>query len=207
MGLRSDFFVHKKRTVESFRHVGVDISSINTSIDSIRNFLTINESKVSVLDAKIPSLQKTMDKLSVDIDMEHNYARNIKSEIDLINRSFDSFRDKISSGLKTESLKNKRLNSSFKKTQKDVKKNKNFLNKKLLAIKKKNIGLEKMLKNHRKTILALNRKIESKKIKKKSVKGANKIKPKIKTTKKVTPEKVITQIITPTTKTLTEIKK
>lgn len=192
MGLRKDFLIHKRKTVESFRLVRADISSININIEHIRNMLSSMESRVSTLGNEVSSMHKALDKCSADINMQQNNNLNIQSRIEDINKSISSavakvssFKDNINniifknqkiskrvtannnlakkllSKSKTQSLKNIQLNSAIRNSQEEIKKIKNFLNRKLRTVKKRDLELEARIKKQRRNILALSKKIKS----------------------------------------------
>lgn len=162
MGLRKDFLIHKRKTVESFRFVRADISSINVNIENMKSTLASIESRISALDNKVAVLWKETDKCLTDINVQQNNYLGIYSKIGHISKSVSAvaaamtpFKDSINkiassnkqivkdmssnqnsikklfSISKTLSLKNNLTNSALTKSQLEVNKIRNLLNKKL----------------------------------------------------------------------------
>ena len=67
LGLRNEFLVHKRKTVESFRFVRADVSDIMISLEHIKNMLLTLESKASLMDSNSADLKNTLDKYLSDI--------------------------------------------------------------------------------------------------------------------------------------------
>ena len=258
LGIRKDFLVHRKRTVESFGYVKADISSINAGMESMKNMLGSVEARISALDSQIAGLSKALDKCAFDIGMQQNHNLDIQSKAENINKlisdvvaAVTAFKSKINNlvsngqqiskniainknsikrlslSSKSQSLKNRQIDSALKKSQKDIKKIKNLLNRKLKSTKRKDLELEAKIKSQRKSVIKLNRKIEGKKLvkpkkriakkaiarkatpKKRAVKKTviKKVTPKKTVTTVKTPKRTVTTTVTPTKKNIVEIVK
>ena len=131
MGLRKDFLVHKKKTVDSFRFVRADISSININIENMKSMLTSMELRISALDNKVTVLRKELDKCLSDINVQQNNYLNIYSKIEYISKSISSIVTAMTS------LKNSisKIASSNRNIVKDTSSNRNAI-KKLFSISK-----------------------------------------------------------------------
>lgn len=228
MGLRKDFSIHRRRTVESFKFVKADISSVNNSIENLKNMLASLESRVSSLDMGAADLRKSIEKCLLDISLQQNNNLNLLSKIDAISKSIlnatntaVSIKNKIgdivannqktskkisanNDSIKNLSLKskkqtaiNRKLNSASNQSQKEIKKIRNFLSRKLRTVNRKNAELEITIKKQRKRIISLNKRIEGKKLAKAIKKKTKRLTPITKkTTKKViTPKKTIVEVV------------
>ena len=131
MGLRKDFLIHKKKTVDSFRFVRADISGININIENMKSMLTSTELRISALDNKVTVLRKELDKCLSDINVQQNNYLNIYSKIEYISKSISSIVTAMTS------LKNSisKIASSNKNIVKDTSSNRNSI-KKLFSISK-----------------------------------------------------------------------
>ncbi|MBI2653118.1 hypothetical protein HYX00_06640 [Candidatus Woesearchaeota archaeon] len=211
MGLRKDFLVHKRKTVESFRFVRDDIASVNAAIQHLKDAIHSIESRLSVTINEIISLKKGIDKCLLDIEVHNNIKNDIQSKIESINKSIANTIPALSSlgsGIKNVLLRQQGISksvsihsSSLKKFQKEINKIKNLLNQKIKTVKRKDAELESKLRNQRKIILNLNKKIGGRRIIKK------KLTPKKTIKKIITPKRIVTETTTPTKKTITEIKR
>lgn len=228
MGLRKDFLIHRRRTVESFKFVKADISSVNNSIENLKNMLASLESRISSLDMGAADLRKSIEKCSLDISLQQNNNLNLLSKIDTIHKSIlnttntaVSIKNKIggivannqktskkisanNDSIKNLSLKskkqtatNRKLSSASNQAQKEIKKIRNFLNRRLRTVNRKNSELEITIKKQKKRIISLNKKIEGKKLAKAIKKKTKRLTPITKkTTKKIiTPKKTIVEVV------------
>ena len=93
-------------------------------------------------------------------------------------------------------MESRKLNSRIKEAQKSILKLRNLFNKDSRTLKNKNAELEKKIKNQRKRIITLNRKIEGKKVKRTKRTSPKRLSPKIKkTTRKIiTPKKTVIEV-------------
>lgn len=191
MGLRQDFLIHKRKTVESFRLVRADISLVNINAERTRNILSSIESRISAFDDVLLDLRKSLDKFSADINIHQNNSLNVQSKVEYISKSIvdavavvNSLKNRINKLIsknqrisknisshsksikklllrsKSQTLKNRQLGSALSNSQEEIKNLKNFLNRKLRTVKRRDLELETRLKKQRRTILTLNKKIK-----------------------------------------------
>lgn len=241
MGLRKDFLVHKRKTIESFRFVKSDISIIKSSVENIKGILAGLDSKISALENDLSSLKGMLERCLHEVGMQRSHGNNMASRIDNANkslgnlsRSISSFTNKLrkisSKGNSLskklvsqnnyikkllprsakQSLKIRHMNSVLRISQDDIKKLRIFINRKLRTVKRRDTELEETIKKQRRRILQLSRKIEGKKVTRKTspkrtIKG--KIIPKKKITTIKTPKRTITKTETPKRETIVEIIK
>ena len=225
LGLRNEFLVHKRKTVESFRFVRADVSNIMINMEHIKNMLLTLESKASLMDSNSADLKNTIDKYLFDIegisksteqtsDAVGNFNNVIKKityqnksmskEITRNNKSIK----KLLPRFKRQSVDLRKLASALKQSQNEIRKLKNLLSSKLRTAKRGNLELEARITSQKKRILQLNRKIENKKMMRKAPKRTiRRVTPRKTITKTITPKKTITKTVTPKTKTIKEVKK
>ena len=222
MGIRKDFLMHRRKTVESFRYVRGDISAISTSINNLKDLVSSIESRISVIDSEMPELRKSIEKNTAETAMQHNQSLSIQSKIEQISKSISNALDAIASvrngvnsilssqqrisnsisshqksiskivaDFKNQSLKNKQVNSSLKKTKDGIKKLKNLLHRRV--------------KSQQKKISELSARIKARKSKKPARIVKKKITPRKTIKKTITPKRIVTETTTPKKKTITEI--
>ena len=211
LGLRKDFLIHKRKTVESFRFVRDDIASVNAAIRHLKDALHSIESRLSVAINEIISLKKGIDKCLLDIEVHNNIKNDIQSKIEGINKSIANTIPALSSlgsGIKNVLLRQQRISksvsihsSSLKKFQKEINKIKILLNEKFRSVKRRDAELKLKIRNQHKLISIINNKIRGKKA------VSKKLTPKKTIKKVITPKKIVTETTTPTKKTITEIKR
>ena len=131
MGLKKDFLIHKKKTVESFRFVRADISSININIDNLKSMLASMELRISALDNKVTVLRKEIDKCLSDINAQQDNYLNIHSKTEHIIKSIS---DVATAATSFKSSINK-IVSNNKQILKDISSNRSAI-KKLFLISK-----------------------------------------------------------------------
>lgn len=230
LGLRKDFLVHKRKTIESFKLVRDDISTLDGSINNLKNTLVSVESRISNIYNETLNLRDAIGQNASEINAQRSHNANMQSKIEQINKSISnaiftieslnkgvsnliSKQQQLSGNVsgnsnaikklfsitKVQSLRNRQLNSALNKSQIEFKKIRSFLNIKLRGVNRANKGVEATIKNQRKRIVALNRKIEGKKsirikAKRKAKKRASSATRK--TTKKIiTPKKTIVEVV------------
>lgn len=207
MGLRKEFLTHRSKTVESFSFVRADISSLSLRIQTLKDMIALIESRMSKVDMETVGLGKSIDKIVSDANLQQVNTQNSLSKVGTIDDSLGELTATVASikkSLKTllsksraQSLKSRQFSSNIKKSQKEIKKTKNLLTRKLKAASRKNVELESRIGRQRTIILALNRKIEAKKpVQKKKVSTKKVITPtkKIFTKKTETPKKTIIEV-------------
>ena len=87
MGLRKDFLIHKRRTIESFIFVKSDVSGILANIEHIRKVLASLDMRISALDNEMALLRSIADRFSSDISMQQSNSQNMVSEIESVKKS------------------------------------------------------------------------------------------------------------------------
>ena len=97
MGLRKDFLVHKRKTVESFRFVKADVSSLNANVENIKNMLVHADSRISALETEAYNLKSLIDKCLYNIDAQNSNSLNIVSKIENAGKSLGNLVETISS--------------------------------------------------------------------------------------------------------------
>ncbi|MBS3105200.1 hypothetical protein J4234_03020 [Candidatus Woesearchaeota archaeon] len=226
LGIRNEFLVHKRKTVESFRFVRADVSSIMISLEHIKNMLLMLESKASAMGSNSADLKNTLDKYLSDIEGIIKSTAQISDAIENFNtklKKMDSKNQEASKGIarndksiknllpkyKRQSLDIKKLNSALKQSQNEIRKLKNLFSSRLRTAKRGNLELEARITSQKKRILQLNKKIGGKKPARKISRRTvtRKVTPKKTVTKTITPKKIVTKTVTPKTKTIREIKK
>ena len=102
MGIRKDLLVHKQKTIESFGLVKADISSINASIDHVKNSLVSIELRLSAFDNEVLSLKKYMEASISEASMQRASTLKIQSKMSEIGNTItgttgivNSIRDRI----------------------------------------------------------------------------------------------------------------
>lgn len=226
MGLRKEFLIHKGSTVESFKLVKADVSGINSGIENIRNSVASLESMSFALEGEIPAIRQSVERCVLGISMQQENNIGVGSKIESIMNSVQGVASAVSSfskrmenslahsrelsrkiaaqdrlikklapSSKKQFLMIRQLSFSLNKSRKESKKLRSLLNRKLKTANRANSELEKKIKSQRRRIQQLNRKIDGKKTIKKITK------------KTITPKKIVTETITPTKKTITEVKK
>lgn len=172
------------------------------------------------IEAKVDNVCKSVEIISGEVSSFRNKIRNISSKSQTLSRKIN-FQNKSVKKLlprsKKQSIRIRQLNSALRVSQEDVRKLKKFINGGLRTAKRRCAELEETVKKQRSRILALNRKIEGRKVTRKTAKRITKRAPKktittVKTPKKtvkktITPKKIVTETTTPKTKTVTEVKK
>ncbi|MBI2647453.1 hypothetical protein HYW99_03165 [Candidatus Woesearchaeota archaeon] len=172
MGLRRDLVLHQKRTIESFRYVKEDISNLDAKIENLRNRLNSFDEGIISINNQLGSIQLSSEKCLSNINLQETTNKNFEAKI--------------------ESTK-----EHLRNLDKEIKKVKNLVNRKISLMKKQNTELQKGLRIHSKTISKLNKKIDTKRIIQKT-KSKRIVKPK-KTVKKtikkvITPEKTVIEV-------------
>ena len=164
MGLRRDFLIHKRKTVESFTFVKADISSINLNIEHIKNVLASIESRISGIENDASSLRVSIEKCSSDINLQKNNSLILWSRIENIDKSIGSavatvysFKDKIDGIIS----KNQQMSSSISKNNESIKNISLRLSKQSLATRKLNSALRLSQKENQKLKNLLNKKLKT----------------------------------------------
>lgn len=99
LGIRKDFNVHKRKTVESFGLVRADISSINANIEQIRNSLASVEARIITLGTDIGGLRNSIDRCSSDINAHETAHSDMNSKIESIDESIGGINESISTAV------------------------------------------------------------------------------------------------------------
>ena len=224
LGLRNEFSVHKRKTVESFMLVRADVSNIMISMEHIKNMLLTLESKASVMDSNSADLKSTLDKYSFDAEEISKSTAQVSDAIGSFNNRLKTAASqnksmskeitrnnksvkKLLPRFKRQSLEIKKLNSALKQSQNEIRKLKNLLSNKLRTAKRGNLELEARITSQKKRILQLNRKIEGRKPARKASRRTviRRITPKKTVTKTITPKKIVTKTVTPRKERIIEI--
>lgn len=95
MRLKHDYLIHKSKTVESFRLVRADISSININIEHIKNILATVESRFFTVENEASGQRHSLDKCVSDINTQQNNVLGINSKIEFINKTLAGFSEAI----------------------------------------------------------------------------------------------------------------
>ena len=221
MGLRKDFSVHKRKTIESFELVKADISGISLEIESLKNIIASFGSRISAIDNELLNLSRnaSSNNLSISSKIDRRSSsmsdaiaavNTLRNGINIISSNYQRMSKNMSGNKnsikklelksKAESLRAGKLGYSLKKSQKETKKLKNILKISSRRAKSADSGLVKRIVSQQKRIVQLNRKIEGKKDIRKSVsrkKIRRKATPRKIITRKITPKKKVTTIKTP----------
>lgn len=179
MGLRKDFLVHQKKTVDSFRLVREDISGINSNIGDLKGALGSMGPRISALDNQASDLrmaigrqhvinsglQSKIEQIFNSVSGMASLINNFKNNINkLISNEHQIAKNtsgnsnsikKLFSMSKAESLKNRQIALALKKSWQEIKKLKTFLDKKLKTADKRHSALEAKLESQYKAIAAL----------------------------------------------------
>ena len=193
MGLRHDFFIHKKKTIDSFKFVSADIAGINANIDNIRNVFLSLDSRISKIDEELL--------------IERNNNSEIKKIIQVMNERVDEWafkheqivrnvakNNKLIVIIKKNILKSRKLNLVVKENQDRINKLKRLLNRKLKALNKK-IDAKGTIKKPTSKLLMSTKKVTT-------IKTGKETKRPIKKTSSTIEER-----LRPSQKTIVEIKK
>ena len=113
MGLRKDFLIHKRRTIESFRFARADITAINVNVEQLKNTLSSVESGISNIGSEISNLKNALDKCSSDINLQQISSLNVISKIDSINKSIGNAADAIEPRKEASLQRGRQLNNDF----------------------------------------------------------------------------------------------
>ena len=123
MGLRNDFLVHKRKTIQSFNFVSADISNINANTENIKSLLASLESKISSFDIEVDNLKNSIAKCLSGINLQQ--ANHLKAA-SAIESSSNSIK-KLFSISKIHSSKNKQTDLSLKRHQAEINRVKNLI--------------------------------------------------------------------------------
>lgn len=197
MGLRKDFLVHKKKTVESFGFVRSDIERINSDLNNLSNNFSAMGAKISSFDNQTQELWKSINKclsdnlgfvdsfsfFKTDVEDMASYkkqiSKNVLSNSNAIKKLFVVY--------KAQNSKSKKISMELKKSRLHVKKLEKSFNGKLKIISNRILRVKGLKKSAKRKIV---KKITTRKTIKKTI----------------TPKKTITEIVTPKKKTVTEVK-
>lgn len=212
MGLRKDFLVHKRKTVESFELVKADISSLNASIGNLGNTLALLDSRVNILSNEASLMRAAIDESRITYHNALSRIEDIRNSVDSIAATISSFKNIISKTLskngemsreiagsrnaikklfsisRIQSSRNKQLNSALRKSQAEIRKVKNLLNRRLTAVNRRIEGVKSARKPSRRII---KKRIAPRKIIKKTI----------------TPKRIVTETITPKRKKIVKVVK
>ncbi len=139
MSLRSDFVVHKKKTVESFQLVRIDISNLNNNQESLRASLSAVELRLASLDSAMSEVKSSIDKISVEQAVSQAKAEKMAADLVLqadnnysnskkfggVNKSLSDLSLKIgllNKNVKSLSLRNTSLSKSLSAAKSAAKK-------------------------------------------------------------------------------------
>lgn len=118
MGIRKEFMLHKGRTVESFEMVRADISSILTHIGGMRDMISSLDSRISVLDIMAAGMKGQVEKCLADFGTQQSRILSTQSKIERIG----NLTENLLVNIRKQGLKNRQINSSLAKCQKDIEK-------------------------------------------------------------------------------------
>ncbi len=221
MGLRQDFLIHKRKTVDSFMFVRQDIVSIDASLGNLKNSLLSIVQKVSAIENELLGLSGAVSRHSTELNIQQDNDANIILRIENSIKAIDGAVDQINSfkgrlnilGSKNVQLAQslarygkimnvllpriKKQSINARKTSSDVRKTEKEI-KKIKNLMGRNVKSSKRRENElRKTIVNQRKRIAqlNRKIESKKV---IRVKSAKKTTKrKILPRKRITTIKTP----------
>src|SRR3989338_9700184 len=90
LGLRKDFLVHKRKTIESFKLVRDDISTLDGSINNLKNTLVSVESRISNIYNETLNLRDAIGQNASEINAQRSHNANMQSKIEQINKSISN---------------------------------------------------------------------------------------------------------------------
>lgn len=115
LGLRHEFSMHRRKTVESFSLVRGDISAVYNIINTIKNSLSSLEFKLSAIETEGSSLRSAIEKCNSDINLQQNSNLNIQSRIENVNQSMGVIAETIDLIKKKTSISSTQNRSLSKK--------------------------------------------------------------------------------------------
>lgn len=195
LGLRKDFLLHKKKTMESFGFVRADISSIDNNIKHLKNAIYSADSRMSAIKNEISNLSKAIDKCSSEISIGHNQNLTIQSKIEQINKSVSNLLDGINSFRNNVN----KIIFNHRQISKDISTNRNAI-KKLFSVTKAESAKRRQLNFVLRKLQAEIKRVKKLKTKKLVIKT-------FKRKAKRTPKKTVKKTVTPKTRTMTEVKR
>ena len=140
LGLRKDFLIHRKKTIDSFQMVRADVTSISLSLETIKNMLSSIESRISGLESEALGMRQSLERCSSGISMQQAESLSIQSKIEGINGSIQNAVAKVNS------FKG-RVGSLVSKSQqisRAVSKNSNSIKKMLPRLRKQSLQARKL---------------------------------------------------------------
>ena len=197
VGIRKDFSVHRKKTVESFGFVREDISSLAANLGSVKTILDDVNSRINAQHHSDLAVQAKVESINEAIG-------NAISSTNSLNNNLASL---ISKSQRT-SAKVSGHDSSIKTILKEISKFRILLTKKLNSLSKRDAGMESKLISQKKAIAVLSRKIAGRKVTRRPSARktiVKKITPKKTITRTTTPKRTVTETVTPTKKKVVEI--
>ena len=153
MSLRQDYLMHKKKTMESFSFVKVDVNSLSASVDSIRNSLASIDFRISSLGNEIDSLKGAIGQFVNEQSSQQVQIEKIVAQLKIQNETINSFHS-FESRLKELKKNNDIQSGNVDKVWKDIK----FLKK---GAKSSNARNSRLLKRINSELKAVKKKVSS----------------------------------------------
>lgn len=164
----------------SMEHLKIHVSSVESRIlvidNEVLNLRKLLDKCISDLSmqqmgnlslmTKIDSVSKSIGEMADNIGSFRNKVDNILSKNSGLSRQINSQNNSIKKLLpksSKQSLEIRKLNSALKKSQQDIKKLRNLMDRKLKTAKRADKEIESTVKSQRKRIAQLNKKVDSKK--------------------------------------------
>ena len=150
----------------SISSLGNEIPSLKTTLDRCLSDISVQQSNNHEISSKIENVSKSIESFADAINSFKGRINNVISKNQSLSRDItnqNKLVKKIMPRTAKQSLEIKKLGSSLKKSQNEVKNLRNLLNRKLSLIKRADDKLESTIKQQRKRIVELNKKLDVKK--------------------------------------------